>query len=213
MARVLQSIASIDFACDVEAVSRLGIELREYGPHALFEAFAGEDHVVLDRLAFRLGERELILRREHREVRDTGAQHQILLGRDHGGMGLFGAGMGLRETVPGGFPHQRLDDRQRVGVGRKIGEARAEHGILAGTYPLPRVDVLGGQAHVRQQVGARLRYHLFGGEMIELRGAKARVIVFREAVNLNQIGGLCTARHGDPKRGRDEAEELGHGIG
>jgi hypothetical protein len=146
--------------CQVEARLRfMGVG---NGGGADFEVLLGRFQLFGDRSLLGLHEADRVLRRQHVEIRLRHAQHQILLGLGKLRFAQSDRELALLVLLPVGPAKQRLRQRQRIAVA-----AASAYIFNLGTA------VTAGQAHHRQQAGARLWQFLLSGAQ---RGTGARIL-------------------------------------
>jgi hypothetical protein len=154
------------------------------------QPLARQFHGAAHRIALRGGQRHGVRGGQHAEVGGGGAQDQVLLGGEHRVLRLAHHGLGLRVALDHILAEQGLGHRQRLAVGRELGEAGAENRVVAAQDPLAAVDVLHVEAHRGQEACARLVDGGAAGAGFEHGGAVFRVAFARQLVRVEQRLGV-----------------------
>jgi hypothetical protein len=180
----LEVVAVEDLLGDRLVVARLRFQGVDDGGGADLEIALRLGELLVDRGLLRFGQRHVVLREQHVEIRLRGAQPQVLLREREHRLRLQHRGAGLVDGDPVLHAEDRLRERDREGVGGVVAVGRAVAlGIVA--------EDRGAAVHLRQVARPRLRQALGGGLVLRARRLVDLVAQQRVAVDAEEVGGLA----------------------
>jgi len=167
----------------------LGFQRVDDGRRAHLEVALGLGELLGDGAVLRIGERHVVLREEHVEIRLRHAQDQVLLRAGESRLGLDHLLLRLVDGDPALQAEDRLRERDRVGLGGEVAVGRA---VALGVVAEDR-----GAAREERQVGrSSLRQLLQARHVLRARGLVDGIAHLRVAVDRDEVCGAGAAERG-----------------